>query len=86
MFINELIGYKNNPIYKATKDAFVRSNNTYDNIDDFKQKLISLGYSAYIIGIGTKALVFKKPNSGYVIKVFHRDPNYLKYLEYVYKH
>jgi hypothetical protein len=81
MRINELTGYKNDPVYLAFQDTY--------GLPDFISKIKKLGYAQSInlshrlIGDGAFAGVFAKPDDPYVIKIYDPDPGYEKYLKYV---
>ena len=85
--INELVGYKNNPAHKAAVSRFSNDDTSpYDKVHKFTNDIKELGYSLDHKGAGGQGTVFKRYGDPYVIKVFYRDSNYLKYLKYVLAH
>ena len=88
MRIQELTGYRKNPAYQAaqqlSRDA---SSVEYESaLEKFTQRITELGYQLEHIGSGLFANVFVRPNDPYVIKIFVKDPGYLKYVQYCLKH
>ena len=88
MKIFELIGYHKHPAYRAAVNAF-----TYNTTDptsfklmDFNKRLQELGYDIEFMGRGGRGAVYKRPNDPYVIKIFHEDIDYLRYIKYVMTH
>ena len=75
MKINELVGYKNKPEYKAVKDS--------DYIMALIQKLENLGYEKYNLGSGLFGTVYARPEDDFVVKIFQPDRGYERYLNYM---
>ena len=87
--INELTGYRKHPAYAAAIDIFQPTHGwSYRSrkLTDFTNKLKSLGYDIDVKGLGRAGTVFKRLNDPYVIKIFHDDPDYMKYIKYVMDH
>lgn len=75
MKINELVGYKNKPEYKAVKDS--------DYIMALVSKLENLGYKKYHLGNGIFGSVYARPEDDFVVKIFQPDRGYKRYLNYM---
>lgn len=88
MKIFELIGYHKHPAYRAAVQSFTynTTDTTSRKLMDFNERLMSLGYAAERLGRGQRGAVYKRPNDPYVIKIFHEDIDYLRYLKYVMTH
>lgn len=78
MKIDELVGYKNKPEYKAVKDS--------DYIVALMKKLDDLGYKKYNLGSGLYGTVYARPEDNFVVKIFSPDKGYSKYLAYMQAH
>lgn len=75
MRINELKGYRDDPVYKIFQQA--------PDIDDFADELARKGYRLQSLGDGLYSQVFAKPGGKYVYKLFTvKDTGYLEYLKY----
>lgn len=81
MKINELTGYKNNPLYKSAQDTFDGGKQRYSQLVSFTKSLEAKGFKK--LGNGQFATVFEHPNYPWVFKVFTQDPAYLFFLKYV---
>lgn len=80
MRIDELVGYKNKPEYKAVQDTgFIFG---YGGLKD---KLDELGYEKYNLGSGLYASVYARPEDNFVVKIFSPDMGYKRYLDYMQK-
>jgi hypothetical protein len=75
MKVNELVGYKDKPEYKAVKDS--------DYIMALMQKLEHLGYKKYNLGAGLFGTVYARPEDDFVVKIFQPDRGYQRYLNYM---
>lgn len=51
------------------------------HINTFLEKIYERGFEHTQLGHGVRGIVFERFNDPYVIKIFHRDPNYLKYIK-----
>lgn len=94
MQIDELIGYRKNPIYAKAKSLLSRSAITkagrfaFDKADQrniqlakFTDFLKSHGFTG--LGMGAFGAVYEKPGYPWVFKIFTGDPAYKRYLDYV---
>lgn len=73
--LDELTGYRGNPIYKLFQEA--------RDIDTFARRLEESGYDVKKLGQGVFGIVFEKPGGKDVYKVFTaRDKGYLSFLKY----
>ena len=95
MRIDELIGYKENPIYKQAQTLFDPNNVDYDNyngnrsrrvnkLKNFKIFLEDHGFT--LLGSGSFGAVFEKPGYPWVFKIFHQDDAYMTFLKYAITH
>jgi hypothetical protein len=91
MRIRELTGYRNHPMYKqaaamkGTKGELgkVDAWNDKDRIDVFVDKIKEMGYKPVQMGRGYFGEVYQHPRRpNEVIKLFHKNPNYLRWAEY----
>jgi hypothetical protein len=91
MEINELIGYKQNPIYLKAKAIYnphvVARAQGYDKRDrriiqmeKFTEFLSQHGFKK--LGSGSFGTVYEKPGYPWIFKIFLQDPAYLTYLKY----
>lgn len=87
MRIDELIGYREHPAYRAAQQLGREASSAdHENAaQNFIRRITDLGYHLEHIGSGLFANVFVRPNDPYVIKIFVRDPSYLKYVKYCLK-
>ena len=94
MLVNELVGYKSNPIYQKAKSTFVKKSNKTSQlgrlpkrtqqIKEFTSELEKYGFKQ--IGSGMFSAVFKKAGYPWLFKIFHRDPAYLEFLKWAILH
>lgn len=78
MKITELTGYRNNPIYQLALKSF--------SIGNFESNMKNAGYAKHMLGSGLYGVVFEKPNTNFVYKLFDaHDDGYLKFLKFVLK-
>jgi hypothetical protein len=91
MRIRELTGYRNHPLYKqaaamkGTKGDLGKKDeyNDRDRIDVFVDKITAMGYKPVKLGRGYFGEVYQHPRRpNVVIKLFHKNPNYLRWAEY----
>jgi len=80
MKVNELVGYKNKPEYKAVKDT-----DFIFGYGGLKDKLDNLGYKEYELGSGLYGSVYARPQDNFVVKIFGPDAGYQRYLNYMQK-
>lgn len=79
MKIVELTGYRNHPIYQIAQN----SNDLYE----FEQNMKKAGYKKHIMGSGLFGVVFEKPGTDFVYKLFDvNDDGYMTYLSFVRQH
>jgi hypothetical protein len=78
MRINELTGYKNDPLYNILQNT--------SNASELEKNLESGGFKKYLIGSGLFSSVLTRPDLNYVVKIFHNDPGYETYLTYIMKY
>ena len=92
MLINELVGYKENPIYQKAISTF--KSGPYDHIDtEFKrEKKLSMftdelkKHRFIHLGSGSFGAVFEKPGYPWLFKIFNTDPAYLFFLKWAIAH
>ena len=94
MLINELIGYRANPIYQKAKATFVpsddqsyrrsKSSERSDKMEQFTSELVKYGFRR--IGFGTFGTVYEKSGYPWIFKIFNTDPAYLTYLKWAIMH
>lgn len=91
MRIHELTGYREHPLYKqaqamkGTRGDLGKHDeyNDKDRIDIFVEKIKDMGYKPVQLGRGYFGEVYQHPRRpDDVIKLFHKNPNYLKWAEY----
>lgn len=76
--LDELTGYRGNPIYKLFQQS--------KSIEQFAEFLRNSKYSVNKLGQGEFGIVFSRPNSDHVYKVFTTsDKGYLSFLKYAKK-
>lgn len=95
MKIDELVGYKNKPEYKAFASepataqglkSWERDDAEVSKMQTILNKLDDLGYKQYSLGSGFYARVYARPQDDFVIKIFRQDPGYSRFLNYVFEH
>jgi len=75
MKINELTGFRNHPIYQIA----LNSRSVYH----FETNMKDQGYSKHILGSGLYGVVFEKPGTDFVYKLFDVDDyGYKAYLDF----
>lgn len=87
--LNELRGYKSNPIFQTAVTQFGginRYKGTISKLSRFNDELIKLNYVVDRKGWGSRGAVYKRPGDPYVIKIFHNDPGYTAYIKYAKAH
>jgi hypothetical protein len=73
--LDELTGYRENPVYHLFQQS--------TNLDNFATRLKVAGYDVKMLGKGVFGMVFTKPGSQDVYKVFtSKDQGYLDFLKY----
>jgi len=94
MRIDELSGYRDNPIYKKAQDVFSspEAGERYSPLDHGRRNQL-LRFSDYLaqygfryVGQGFYGIVFEKPGYPYIFKVFKEDPGYLSYVRFCKSH
>ena len=77
MRVNELTGYKSNPIYDLIKNL--------DSAEDINSALRNSNYKKELVDFGTYSVVFSHPSDpNTIIKLFSvKDTGYKKYLNFV---
>lgn len=94
MFIRELTGYKENPIYQKAKSIFVstpRKGQTRSKEDIRDEKLSNFTkelekFKFKHIGSGSFGSVYSKAGYPWIFKIFNTDPAYLYYLKWAVLH
>lgn len=87
MKINELIGYKNNDVFRTATDLDSGGEIGYTKYnqnaaDSLENKLKDFGWT--LLGKGYAGLVFSNPNKSYVIKLYQPESrNDMKFLNFV---
>ena len=84
--VNELIGYKQNPVVNAIKHSYSQIGTAYSRMSKFIKNLEELGYHVEYYVSGTRGSVLKRNGDPYVIKIFQRDKDYMKYVQYALEH
>lgn len=75
MKIDELTGYRNNPIYQIALNS--------PSVYRFETNMKEQGYSKHILGSGLYGVVFEKPGTNFVYKLFDvDDTGYKAYLNF----
>jgi len=98
MYISELTGYKNNPIYQKARSTYDLDYSQYDDLmtgprllkQSNLRKLANLEFAHYLRKEGFKplakpgqgGLAFVKPGYEWVFKIFTHDPAYMNYIKY----
>lgn len=79
MKLLEIIGFKSDEVFQLLQNF-----RNFGKIDLLVNELVRMGYSKRILGSGIYGIVFDKPNSNYVYKVFNiSDKGYIKYLKFL---
>ena len=95
MKVDELVGYKNKPEYKAFASepatdpklkSWERDGAEVSKMETIMTKLDNLGYKQYSLGSGFYAKVYARPQDDFVIKIFRQDPGYSRFIKYVFDH
>lgn len=93
MRIDELTGYKSNPVYRDTQAIFKNQppgeqwSLEYDRPEQlaaFTKYMNARGFTR--LGRGNYGVVYEKPGYPWVFKVFKQDPAYMHFLEYAIAH
>jgi hypothetical protein len=84
--INELTGYKNHPVYKTAQTRYSQMGFAKSRSANLIKDLQQQGYKFEFNRSGTKGSVLKREGDPYVIKIFQRDPQYMKYVLYAIDH
>lgn len=75
MKIAELTGYRNHPIYKIAQNSM--------SVYRFELNMKEQGYKKHILGSGLYGVVFEKPGTNFVYKLFDvNDDGYKAYLNF----
>ena len=83
--INELTGYKSNPVFQHANQTFQPNpaNDVTTRKDQLKQWHHYMTQNGFTkLGSGSFAGVYEHPNYPWIFKVFNNDPAYLYYLKY----
>ena len=84
MQIDELIGYRKNPIYKKAKTLFKTYTSPGEErqakLKQFTRFLKKYGFNQ--LGMGAFGAVYEKPGYPWVFKIFNDDSAYLRYISY----
>lgn len=90
MKINELKGFKSDPILQRAKATFAgeppvwdKQNERYRKLKTFTQFLVDQGFTR--VGMGSFAAVYEKPGYPWLFKLFNHDTAYEKYIRWVIK-
>ena len=95
MHIDELIGYKQNPIWQhATKNLSNDSIESVRDISNYSKRKTKLNeftlllnkYGFVKLGQGVFGAVFEKPGYPWIFKIFNNDPAYFAFIKFVKQH
>ena len=97
MKINELTGYKKNPIYQKAQSTFMPVSSNADDVTSIMQSAVARGrelitFRSFLelhgfkhMGTGLYGSVYSNPLYPYVFKIFKNDPTYKTFIEYCIK-
>lgn len=83
MLIQELTGYKTNPLYIKAKEIFGQDTRNIKldiQLDQWDNIMKEYGFSK--LGIGSSGIVFEKEGYPWVFKIFKHDKAYLSFYKY----
>lgn len=91
MKVNELKGYKTDPIYQMAKSTFANNDTVVfdkssyrgNNLKKFTEFLLQAGFR--LVGKGSFAAVYEKPNYPWLFKLFNQDSAYEQYIRWAIK-
>ena len=85
MKINELSGYKQDPLYQKAVEVFNDYTlTTMKKLDKYAEYMTTQGFT--VLGSGIAGLVIEKSGYPWVFKIFHDDLGYLWYINYARQH